>query len=264
MADHRLRRLKRERLVGGTIHDEALVVIERLRAGELDAERVRLAAWLGHGPAALALGVVPFAVGNDPACFHDWLAGFAHVGRQSWVRAALAAAGCVEEELRRVGRAQTRDMRVELVLARAWACCPCPDHFERARSAPSRNRSGSDREDAVTVARGVTAACLRAVISPNPLGEATRALQTALSALAEVAAEVRSRSCARQWSARRRGRRVLRAREAHGYARLARLVDAVRDGLTPWLLAERDALAEAPAPPGRQLSPGGPSYLADG
>lgn len=56
MTDSRLRELERAASVG-TAADEARLLTERLRAGTLAHKWVELAAYLGHAPARLALGV---------------------------------------------------------------------------------------------------------------------------------------------------------------------------------------------------------------
>lgn len=55
MSDERLREAERRWLETGAVADEAGLLVERVRAGALDEQRLRLAAWLGHDAARLAV-----------------------------------------------------------------------------------------------------------------------------------------------------------------------------------------------------------------
>lgn len=238
MADQRARRLKRELEFEGTIQAEARIVIERLRTGEIQAERAWLAGYLGHGPAALALRVVPFAVGNQVGDLDEWLRGFAPGGREAWVRAALAATRCARDELGRVGRAPPRPLRAAFEAGCAWAECPCPDHQEQVTGLADWDRSSPEGADAAAMAQRAAEAALRAIVEPDPARQALRSLDQAHSAVTRVNEVVRDRRLERK---RRDGRRVF---SWPVWQRLGTIVDAVREELIPWLLAERDPVAE--------------------
>lgn len=62
MTDERLRNVERRARAGSDLHDEARLVLERLRAGELPGAAVDLAATLGHRAACAALGREPVGV----------------------------------------------------------------------------------------------------------------------------------------------------------------------------------------------------------
>ena len=90
--EERLRRLAREATGLGTDADRARLLVERVRAGALPAERLALAALLGHPLACLALGRAR-AAASDP-CFDDPCALLARLdlGPEARTRVALAAA----------------------------------------------------------------------------------------------------------------------------------------------------------------------------
>ena len=56
MADDRLRELERRWKESGAVDDEAAWLLERVRVGGLEAERLQLAAYCGHAGARVALG----------------------------------------------------------------------------------------------------------------------------------------------------------------------------------------------------------------
>lgn len=91
MADDRLRELERAWRTSGALDDEVAWLRERQRAGDLDAPRVRLAAWLGH-PAAVQLapdaGFGPPRAGASGAALF-WRGVTAH-GEEAAVRALVA------------------------------------------------------------------------------------------------------------------------------------------------------------------------------
>ena len=235
MADQRARNLSRELELDGSIQAAARILVERLRVGAVRPERAWLAGYLGHGPAALAVGVVPHAVGNDLRFLEEWLQGFASVGREAWVRAALAVTRAARDELRRIGRAQTRSLRSAIGAACAWAECPCDEHARQARILPIGDRP--DPQDPVATAHEAATACLRAIGEPDPGQHALLALQRGHAVATLVSQE----------AVERRRHRALRRREGrftwHEGQRLGLVVDAVRDELIPWLLAERDPIA---------------------
>lgn len=231
MADQRARRLSRDLALDGTIHSEARLLIERLRTGQIQAERAWLAGWLGHGPAALAIKVVPHAVGNDVHSLEEWLAGFAPVGREAWVRAALAATRRAGTDLGRVGRALPRDVRGAVALGCAWARQPVAENLARAASVARRDHRHP--RDVTSDLRSAAHASLRAITEPDPGPQALRALESAHASLMRVSGEIRERHV------HRRGGRVI---PWAAWERLALIVESVREELVPWLLAERDPL----------------------
>lgn len=83
MADERQRELERKALAGD-VEAEAKLLLERVRSGELTEERLKLAAYCGHGPAEHAL------TSEAPADSEHWLYGLDAHGTPAWCRAAAA------------------------------------------------------------------------------------------------------------------------------------------------------------------------------
>jgi len=59
MSDAKLRELERRWKETGAVEDQAAYLLERVRVGDLEREKLELAAYCGHGPAQLALGPGP-------------------------------------------------------------------------------------------------------------------------------------------------------------------------------------------------------------
>lgn len=139
MTDARLRGFERQASTGGDAEARARLIIERLRAGRLEPDHVRLAAHGGDPGARLALGhagcvacdghgALPGAAVGRPgevvACaffpaFEPWVRGLAAAGPGPLRRAAVAA---VLQALRVQGVAA----RLTLALDR-WRDDPSPD-----------------------------------------------------------------------------------------------------------------------------------------
>ena len=119
--DERERELERRFRASRSSEDEAAWLRERLRAGRLQAERLRLAALVGHPAACQAVGTQPLL---DPAA----LAGaIAEHGREPQLRALLALArGGLPEWEQRFPRDDRP--RIALEAAAGEAGCPCPRH----------------------------------------------------------------------------------------------------------------------------------------
>lgn len=122
MADERLRRLER----AAADDPEARVqwLKARVRLGDLTPLRLWLAAHLGE-PAAVG------ALGHDdpPASFRDWVLILTGGGKETCVRAALAAA-----RLAAIGGSAGE----ALDAVEAWVECPCRDHARAAGAAARR------------------------------------------------------------------------------------------------------------------------------
>lgn len=88
MTDARLRELERRARSDGSTDEVAAWLLARLRAGALGRDRLQLAAYCGHEPARLALGV---PVVSAPEQLEGWVLGL-RPWRQAPARAALAAA----------------------------------------------------------------------------------------------------------------------------------------------------------------------------
>jgi hypothetical protein len=115
VADERLRRLERQAAAGDP-EAAARLLLERLRLAEVTVEGARLAAYLAEPAAARAFpGVQP----GDVSDLRAWLLGLRPWGKETLVRAALAAAHAVlprfEERL-----THERRPRQALEAAEAW------------------------------------------------------------------------------------------------------------------------------------------------
>ncbi|MEZ6187859.1 MAG: hypothetical protein R3F62_22970 [Planctomycetota bacterium] len=113
MSDERLRELERRWRETGAVQDEAGLLLERVRVGELEQRRVEFAAFFGHHAAELAVGRSDFAAPPDPLdrfAFQDWLR----------VLAESALGGAWE-----IG---DHEFHVRMALAAAWGveACACP------------------------------------------------------------------------------------------------------------------------------------------
>ncbi len=115
MSDQRLRDLDRDAADGGLMA-EARLLVERVRVGDLTEERLRLAAYLGHEPARLALGREAPAAEAGPAA--GLILGLKPYGPPAFIRAAVAVARLV---------ADSPDANLVKPL-RAWLRCMCADH----------------------------------------------------------------------------------------------------------------------------------------
>lgn len=121
--DRRLRELERDADPGGG----ARLLRERLRAGVLGPERLRLAAALGHRAAREALGEPP--PDGSLAGILGLAAGLGAAG-PVWVAAAAAREALARHELW-LEEALPR-VRAALEAVEAWADCPCERHREEA------------------------------------------------------------------------------------------------------------------------------------
>ena len=152
MTDQELRELERRFRETGTAADEANWIRGRLRVGELQRDRVRLASYLGHEAAGRLLDekeTAPSVAGDSydaETCYFPllavWTRGLCRFGREPAVRAGLAAStatlpvfegaypGCQEP-------------RAALELVEEWVLDQTPDRAERAV------RAGLDSEEPV-------------------------------------------------------------------------------------------------------------------
>lgn len=91
MSDDARRTGERRTRQSGDVADEARWLTEEVRAGRLEAERLALAAYLGHAPALGALGLASAeAVDAPPERLVRWLTGLDRDGRLALVTAAVA------------------------------------------------------------------------------------------------------------------------------------------------------------------------------
>lgn len=111
-------------------------VVEALRVrvaiGALHAERLDLAAHVGHAPARAALGLAAAAAlpGLD-----EWARKLFDWGHAACVRAAVAGARRVLAGWTAIGVGDPdADPRRAIETAEAWLACPCPRHYAEAEA----------------------------------------------------------------------------------------------------------------------------------
>jgi hypothetical protein len=169
MSDQRLRRLERE----AEADPAALVRLlrERLRAGALSEQDLRLAAYLGHAPAAEAIGERPFPPGVRD--LQARLIGLYEFGLEAALRAqvALARAFMPQFEADRPGDRRPHEA---LEAVEAWIACPCEEH-----GAPCVLASGAALEAARTATHSA-ASVHAARIAANAAAQAFEAGATPL------------------------------------------------------------------------------------
>jgi hypothetical protein len=220
VADERWRALERRWQQTGAVADEAALLAERVRAGDLSEARVRLVAWLGHeaaGPGFDTSALVDAAAlrGAERA-FWRGVVGF---GPETAVRAALALARRSRRQIDEVLQGITAKGRrpTESVLAWGRAASQCVDSAVSWVLAPTAlAREVLERDVA------------RATSAEVPPGQVVRDLATAVQILTDLA----DGGDGRPWSD----------------VATAQALDDVRAALrlevVPWALGLRDPLRE--------------------
>lgn len=193
--DDRLREMEREAVLGDRVA-QARLLVERVRRGRLELDRLRLAAWLGDPVARLALGEERDDGGRrrGKSRRDGWTRALAAWGQEAVVRAAYVVAA----ESMRHWRRHYRDDRVlpgVLGAVAAWIQCPCDrcaaaiDHAIRGEPLPEGkdNRSGRAKWHVVNVAEAARATAddawtdhALAVIGESPATQVREAIRGAL------------------------------------------------------------------------------------
>lgn len=218
MGDERTRDLGRRFRESGAPEDEAAWLQELLRQGDLNGERLGLAAILGSPGAQLVLGVeAPLPAHRSE--LEEWVHLLVDAGRQPALVAAYVLAAAAT-------RAHLASPALEEVLARGRAALEDPEQLSRFRPGLFLRRAGSGKR----------------------AGAAQQALASAHQALGA------GRRMVRAWTQATRGASL----SAIG---LRASVDALREGLLPWLLAEAGPL-DAPAEPVFLFAVEGASQIA--
>ena len=234
MSDQRLRELER-RVAEGDGAAEAPLLAERVRAGTLAPNLLRLAAYLGHPPAREALGDDAPVLHTDP---DSLIRGLEAWGPQAWVRAALATT--------RLASVTLRFLEVWTAIE-AWIRDPSLEHLEVCEA------KGAAAHD-------VLAEYVNSVQETDPtvlaitFRESRGAVQAALSATEEsrgvthaVLAGVAARERLSLEGLAPNSPMWIRAAEVGRLGELPELTTkdavqrvraAVRDALLPWALAE--------------------------
>ncbi len=141
MADHELRTRERRWRESGAPCDEVAFLLARVRAGDLAAEQLALAAFLGHDPAREALGA---AAPVPPPDLAAWVYELSRWGPETSVLAALVSlrfhpewAALRSFELPPASRPRQQEQQAELCdgVAAVVACaaCPCAAHWRALR-----------------------------------------------------------------------------------------------------------------------------------
>ncbi|HZU95846.1 MAG TPA: hypothetical protein VFF73_04000 [Planctomycetota bacterium] len=125
MSDERLRRLEREVLEGDP-SARARLLAERVRAGSVSHETVRLAAYALDPAARAFLGREAALASEEPKAFARGLEPF---GKRAGVCAAVAAASVFLPLWTELGEQASVN---QLEAARAWLACPCEAHRRHA------------------------------------------------------------------------------------------------------------------------------------
>lgn len=164
MSDDVLREVERAAALGDR-PAQARLLVERVRRGRLDHERLRLAAWLGDATARLALGDDSDEAPRRPKGRRDgWTLTLAGWGKEALVRAAYVVAS---ESMRHWRRHYRDDPVLPGVLeaVEAWLRCPCDPCAAAVGRAvdddaipeSKDNRSGRARWHVVNVAEAARA-----------------------------------------------------------------------------------------------------------
>lgn len=218
MSDDRLRELERRWRETGALGDRAAYLQERARCGDLEPERLRLAAFLGAEVGGAEPEPPPVAEDLDLAA---WIGALAAYGVVTLRRAAIAAA----DHSARQASSSGMPMRAVLA-AEELLLCPCDSHRAEARRHAAATRDLPD-------------APMR--MSSDLAGAAE---QAALAALSEDAREV----LAAARSAARAGRVALSSFPAlfgdPKQEAASGLRAAITRELLPWALDEGDPVRE--------------------
>ncbi len=137
MSDKRAREDER-RAAQGDVEAEARQLLDRLRTGTLDRERLKLAAYLGDPAAECAIGAV-----DVPSELGAWVEGLGAWNDMFALRAALVTAvpAVADWEQHYEDRRPVPHPREAIDFAREWLECPCSDHTIPVYNA--RQRAGA-------------------------------------------------------------------------------------------------------------------------
>lgn len=244
MTDARMRALARSAEQGDPGARRQLL-LERLRAGQVTEDRLRLAAFLGDPAAADAAGA---ATGGEDLA--GWFAAITAWEPAACARAALAAAALVEPVWAAAGGGPAVTRALEAL--RAWTDCPCPAHADAVAAARMDLRTagigGAHPRLAAHAGRAAHCADLAAQLS-EPGATLAAPTHEALSRAAQVPPDVIDAAVAwRACPCEAHRREVVTACPAPGGDTLgdyllrlrgggsARVRAAVRDAVVPWAL----------------------------
>lgn len=157
MSDRRLRELERRWRDAGGSAEQAEWLRARLRAGELDGDRLELAAWCGHAAARLALDWPPSV--EPPSCGDELARGLSAWGRDLVLRVAVMALGRACE-----GKPDL-PLGVAVRAVEAHRGCPCALHREALTSVREHTQRVMEEEvHAQRFERAALACAVRALV----------------------------------------------------------------------------------------------------
>ena len=227
MADERLQQLRRA-WDEGDLETQVRLLRERMRAGELSEEQVRLAAYLGD-QATLVLGLDGEA--TPPEDTFAWLEGFA-----DWEEASARSQLAISRELAHRWHSATQESTFAEVIhgLEVQLSCPCESHEAGLKTAVLDCVANLDSD----------------LIAPIPKRHAHATIQAVLGmacVCADVAETIRLPT---HFSQKTRHPSVGSIRLSEFLEACLKVVraddlrDAIRDELVPWALGLRDPLAE--------------------
>lgn len=159
MTDARLRESERRWKETGALEDEAQYLRERVRAGELQADRLEVAALCGDEAARTALRFVPQASAPAGPVLVARLAG---LGQEALVRAQIASAlrvlGLVDSLSDQPSAEAIDACKAALNAAVAWVQCPCVPHARVAADRAAGVSIGPIRFSGLLAARSAALA----------------------------------------------------------------------------------------------------------
>lgn len=160
MSDEALRTLERRWRESGAIEDEAALLLERARRGDLTPERLELAAYCHHPAAVFARGGASPSEGEE---LESWLRGLTERGRPAFRLAAVLVARAVLKNAR--ASSSSGELPADVgAAAREWVHCPCQEHLELALEAGSIAVRGTPLEE-----MGWCAAAAAAPLESGPM-----------------------------------------------------------------------------------------------
>jgi len=133
VTDSKLRELERRWKETGSVEDEARYLLERVRVGDLEREKLALAAYCGHEGARIALGD---DAPNRPSDLEEWARGLGTWGKEICVRLAIVVARRAQVDETPENLATLASTAI--ASAEVWLECPCDSHASTANRVAMR------------------------------------------------------------------------------------------------------------------------------
>jgi len=149
LSDEALRALERRWGESGSTQDEAALLLERARVGQLSEEALELAAYCGH-PAALLARSEPLPGPAEELELQAWFEGLRQRGRALFAQAAHIAASGVVDHARSLPPppADEQSPPAAPSAVEEWVACPCRAHLLEVLEAGSNAVEGTPLADA--------------------------------------------------------------------------------------------------------------------